>query len=80
MWVLIITFLAYGDPASLHFAPFLVSQEFTGKATCEAARSAYVEQFKTAINEINESLKQERAVGEIKGTNNVALNAICVQK
>jgi hypothetical protein len=78
MWTMIITFLLYGDPSIGHFSPAVNSVEFKSKASCEAARTAYLAELKPIADALNASLKDQEAGGSLKPPNGVVISALCV--
>ena len=80
MWVMIITFLFYSDVDRGYFSPAIESVEFSSKATCEAARTAYLGDLKPIADELNASIEGLRGVGDWKGPGGVVIAAVCVAK
>ena len=80
MWVLIVTFLAMGDPPSLHFASQVTMHDFNSEQSCKEARDAYMAGLEKTIENLNAALADEIKVGELKGPNEVLLKSICVKK
>jgi len=78
MWVLILTLLFYTDPAAGKFSPAISSVVFKSKGTCEAAKSAYIAEFKPIADHLNQIARDEVNVGQIKGPTQVVVSAICV--
>ena len=67
MWVMIITFLFYSDVERGYFSPAIESVEFSSKATCETARTAYLVDLKPIADELNASITSQREFGDWKG-------------
>ena len=63
MWVLLITFLIYG-PETVSTNPVSMV-EFASQESCEAARNAYLAEFKDTIKEVNDVMHHrfERGLG-----------------
>jgi hypothetical protein len=80
MWILMVTFLAYGDPALGRFLPTVNSVEFSSKATCEAAARQYSALMTPTIEQFNASIAHELNAGELRGPNGVILSTLCVPK
>lgn len=81
MWILIITFLSYGDPGSLRDASFHVeSIEFTTNESCESARTAYLETYRPVTEKMTRAIEEERSAGQLRGPTGFDVQAICVIK
>jgi hypothetical protein len=80
MWIMVITFLFYGNPVTGHFSPALSSIEFSSKATCEAARTTYLSGFNDITAELNKAIMDEINMGQLKGPNGVVVSALCTAK
>jgi len=78
MWVMMITFLSYSDPTLGRFSPAVNSVQFKDKASCEAARIAYLAELKPIADRLNAAIKDEADMGNIKGPHGVVISAICV--
>jgi hypothetical protein len=79
MWIMIITFLAYGDPAiGAVFAPAVTSVQFSSKETCEAAREQYLKDFKPIQEQMAKSIEGKMEAGQLNGPNGAIITAICV--
>jgi hypothetical protein len=76
MWVLLITFLIYGPDSK----PLMSTVEFTSQESCEAARKAYLEEFKDIIKEINDMANNRFEKGLMSGPAGAKLAALCVKK
>lgn len=80
MWILVISFLAYGDPLSAHFVVHTHSIEFQSEATCEAARKRFLDEVNQSVDELKEAIAGEKEAGTLKGPNDVRILAICTAK
>lgn len=81
MWILIITFISYGDPGSLRDASFHVeSIEFTTGEKCESAKAAYLTAYLPVTANVNKAIEEERSAGQLRGPNGFDIQAICVSK
>ena len=78
MWILILSMLYYGDPASGRFSPAIAVMQFKNKSNCEAAKAAYLAEMRPVFDTLNSVMKDEKNVGEIKGPNGAILSVICV--
>jgi hypothetical protein len=79
MYVMIITFLFYNDPVALgHFSPAVESVLFKSQASCEAARSIYLEKLNPIADELASAIDNEKSVGNLRGPAGVVISAICV--
>ena len=78
MWVMIITFLFYSDVERGNFSPAIESVEFSSKANCEAARTAYLTDLKPIADELNAAITSQREVGDWRGPGGVVISAVCV--
>jgi hypothetical protein len=79
MWVMLITFISYGGTA-VWLSVSLSTAEFSSKATCEAAKTAYLAQFKTTTDDLTKYIQDQRDVGQLRGPNGVLATAVCVEK
>jgi hypothetical protein len=80
MWVMIITFLFYSDVDRGNFSPAIESVEFSSKATCEAARAAYLGDLEPISVELNAAIASKRDIGDWRGPGGVVIAAVCVAK
>lgn len=80
MWIMVITFLFYGDPVTGNFVPEIGSVEFRTKKSCEAAKTAYLSSLQNVTDQINRAIEDELKVGELKGPNGLILSAVCFEK
>jgi hypothetical protein len=80
MWIMIITFLFYGNPPTGHFSPAISNMEFSSKTSCEAARTAYLSGFNDIAIELNNAIRDEKSIGQLKGPNGVVVSALCTAK
>jgi hypothetical protein len=79
MYVMIITFLFYSDPAGRgQFSPAVESVLFKSKESCETARSTYLSSVSPIADELAAAINNEKSVGDLRGPAGVVISAICV--
>ena len=78
MWVLLISFLVYG-PEMANSSP-ISTVEFISQESCEAARNAYLAEFKDIIKEVNDVMHNRFERGLGSGPVGAKLAALCVKK
>ena len=78
MYIMIITFLFYGDPAKGQFSSSVESVLFSSKESCETARSSYLSGFTPIADELTAVIKDGQSVGDFRGPAGVEISAICV--
>jgi hypothetical protein len=79
-WILILTFLTYGDPSARLPHVDITSVEFDTKSACETAKENYLNSIKDRIDLINKVVQEKKEVGEFQGIFGANMDAICVQK
>jgi len=78
MWILLITFLVYG-PEMVSTNP-VSTVEFASQESCEAARNAYVSEFKDTIKDVNDVMHSRFERGLGSGPVGAKLSVLCVKK
>jgi len=80
MWLLVITFLFYGDPSTGHFNSTVTSIDFTSQQRCDDGRKAFLTELIPIRDKLNQAITDGLEVGQLKGSNGIVISALCVQK
>jgi hypothetical protein len=79
MWIMIITFIVWSELQESGSTATIATAEFSSKASCEAARTAYLGQVKQITDPFNDLANNRWKQGSA-GRHAIECTALCVQK